>query len=111
MTTIKEIYSESRKPGLYKEQLLTVQDLIEFKEQLILDIKKLLKENSGEPSHKWLKAFEVKKLLRLSESKLQYLRDKGVIPYKKLGGVTYYDFDEIQEMMKSDKFRDQLKFA
>jgi hypothetical protein len=111
MTSIKEINSDQRKQHFYKDQLLTVQDLIEFKEQLILDIKKLLKENSGQPTHKWLKAFEVKKLLRVSESKLQYLRDKGVIPFKKLGGVTYYDYDEIQEIMKSDKFQDQLKFA
>jgi len=103
--------SDQRKQNFYKDQLLTVQDLIEFKEQLILDIKKLLKENSGQPAHKWLKAFEVKKLLRVSESKLQYLRDKGVIPFKKLGGVTYYDYDEIQEIMKSDKFQDQLKLA
>lgn len=103
--------SDQRKQNFYKDQLLTVQDLIEFKEQLILDIKKLLKENSGQPAHKWLKAFEVKKILRVSESKLQYLRDKGVIPFKKLGGVTYYDYDEIQEIMKSDKFQDQLKLA
>lgn len=111
MTSVKEMNSDQRKQNFYKDQLLTAQDLIEFKEQLILDIKKLLKENSGQPAHKWLKAFEVKKLLRVSESKLQYLRDKGVIPFKKLGGVTYYDYDEIQEIMKSDKFPDQLKLA
>lgn len=111
MTSIKEMNSDQRKRSLYRDQLLTVQDLIEFKEQLILDIKKLLKENSGQPSHRWLKAFEVKKLLRVSDSKLQYLRDKGVIPFKKLGGVTYYDYNEIQEIMKSDRFHDQLKLA
>jgi len=111
MTSLKEMNADQRKPPLYKDQLLTVQDLIEFKEQLILDIKKLLKENAGQPSHKWLKAFEVMELLRLSESKLQYLRDKGVIPYKKLGGVTYYNYDEILELMKSEKFHNNLKTA
>lgn len=111
MTSVKEMDSDQRKRNFYRDQLLTVQDLIEFKEQLILDIKKLLKENSGQPSQRWLKAFEVKKLLRVSESKLQYLRDKGVIPFKKLGGVTYYDYNEIQEIMKSDRFKDQLKLA
>lgn len=111
MTSVKEMNSDQRKRNFYRDQLLTVQDLMEFKEQLILDIKKLLKESSGQPSHRWLKAFEVKKLLRVSESKLQYLRDKGVIPFKKLGGVTYYDYNEIQEIMKSDRFQDQLKLA
>lgn len=111
MTSVKQMNSNQRKQNFYKDQLLTVHDLIEFKEQLILDIKKLLKENSGQPAHKWLKTFEVKKLLRVSESKLQYLRDKGVIPFKKLGGVTYYDYDELLEIMKSDTFQGQVKIT
>lgn len=111
MTNFKEMSTDIRRPNLYKDQLLTVQDLADFKEQLIFDIKKLLKEHSNHPTHQWLKAFEVKKMLRVSESKLQYLRDKGVMPYRKLGGVTYYDFDEIQEMMKSDKLNDHLKLV
>ena len=111
MATFNEIGPNSQKHHLYRDQLLTVQDLIDFKEQLINDIEKLLREKGGEPGHQWLKAGEVRKMLRLSESKLQYLRDKGVIPFKKLGGVTYYDKNEIQEMMRSGRFNEQLKLA
>ena len=111
MTTFKEIGTNSPKHHLYRDQLLTVQDLIDFKEQLIIDIGRLLKEKDGEPSHQWLKAGEVRKMLRLSEGKLQYLRDKGVIPFKKLGGVTYYDKNELREMMRSGRFNEQLKLA
>ena len=91
----------------HRDQLITIQDLIEFKEVLLSDIQKLLKEQNGQPNHRWLKAFEVKKILRLSDTKLQYLRDKGIIPFKKLGGVTYYDWHEIQELMKSPRLSDQ----
>lgn len=84
----------------HRDQLITIQDLVEFKEVLLADIQKLLKEHNGNPNHRWLKAFEVKKLLRLSDTKLQYLRDRGEIPFKKLGGVTYYDWQEIQALMK-----------
>ena len=111
MSTFNEIGTNSQKHHLYRDQLLTVQDLIEFKEQLIIDIEKLLKNHDGESNNQWLKACEVRKMLRLSEGKLQYLRDKGVIPFKKLGGVTYYDKNEIQEMMRSGRFNEQLKFA
>ena len=111
MTTFKEMSTNTQWSFLYKDQLLTVQDLVDFKEQLIIDIKNLLKEQTGEPSHQWLKACEIRKMLRLSESKLQYLRDKGVIPFKKLGGVTYYDKNEIQEMMRSGRFNEQLNLA
>ncbi len=94
-----------------RDQLITVQDLLDFKEQLIVDIKKLLKEQSGHPGHQWLKAFEIKKMLRLSESKLQYLRDKGLIPFKKLGGITYYNSEEIEKLMASGNLNDQMKMA
>ncbi|UEG54904.1 helix-turn-helix domain-containing protein [Mucilaginibacter daejeonensis] len=94
-----------------RNQLITVQDLLDFKQQLIVDIKKLLKEQPGQPGHHWLKAFEIKKMLRLSESKLQYLRDKGLIPFKKLGGITYYNSEEIEKLMGSGKLNDQIKMA
>ena|SRR5665213_1214453 len=103
--------ADSRNIPVRRDQLLTVQDLIDFKENLIADIKKLLKESAGVPAHQWLKAVDIKKMLRLSDGKLQYLRDKGVIPYKKLGGVTYYNLDEIQELMSSGKFSNQWKTA
>ncbi|MBL4674601.1 MAG: helix-turn-helix domain-containing protein [Mucilaginibacter sp.] len=94
-------------PSQIREQPITIQDLLDFKEQLITDIKKLLKERAGVPSHQWLKAMDLKKMLRLSDGKLQYLRDKGIIPFKKLGGVTYYNLDEIQELMNAGKLSTQ----
>ena len=105
-------YNETQNdfPKVHRDQLITVQDLIDFKQQLIGDIKKLLKEQSGHPGHQWLKAFEIKRMLRLSESKLQILRDKGV-PFKKLGGVTYYNLEEIEILMNSGTLFDQMKMV
>jgi hypothetical protein len=90
-----------------RDQLLTIQDLARFGEELLSDIKKLLFEHQGRPVTQWLKAADVKKMLRLSDGKLQYLRDRGVIPYTKLGGVTYYNLREIEDLMQSDKFHDR----
>jgi hypothetical protein len=106
-------YDETHKDILkvQRDQLITVQDLVDFKQQLIVDIKKLLREQAGQPGHQWLKAFEIKKMLRLSESKLQKLRDQGIIPFKKLGGVTYYNVEEIQSLMNSGRLNDHLKIA
>lgn len=98
-------------PPLYRDQLLTVQDLLDFKQQLLSEIKDLLQQARLKPEKQWLKAFEIKKMLRLSSGKLQYLRDKGVIPFKKLGGVTYYDLEKIQELMETPTFKDKLKIA
>ena len=100
---------------VFRDQLLTVSDLITFKEQLLNEIKDILAQQPPPPSPKvekqWLKAFEIKKLLRLSSGKLQYLRDKGVIPFKKLGNVTYYDLEKIQDLMENETFQQRLKLA
>ncbi|RKD15312.1 hypothetical protein BCY91_06795 [Pelobium manganitolerans] len=101
----------STRGSVLRDQLLTVQDMIDFKQQLIAEIKELLSHQSPKQEKKWLKAFEIRQMLRLSPGKLQYLRDKGVIPFKKLGGVTYYDMEQIQQLMESDTFNQKLKLA
>ncbi|MCW3101466.1 MAG: hypothetical protein JWL77_7084 [Chthonomonadaceae bacterium] len=90
----------------HRDQLLTIQDLARFGDELLSDIKKLLFEHQSRPVTQWLKAADIKKMLRLSDGKLQYLRDRGVIPYTKLGGVTYYNLREIEDLMQSDKLHD-----
>ena len=103
--------ADFKQPSVYRDQLLTVQDLVEFKQQLLSEIKQLLKQQPSKPEKQWLKAFEIKKMLRLSSGKLQYLRDKGVIPFKKLGGVTYYDFDQIQQLMETENFNQSMELV
>ena len=104
-------HDTTNRPSIRRDQLVTVQDLLDFKDSLVSDVKKLLKEAAGVPAQQCLKAVDVKKMLRLSDGKLQYLRDKGIIPFKKLGGVTYYNLNEIQELMSSGKLDTQLKTA
>jgi hypothetical protein len=48
---------------LFGEQLVTLKDLHEFKNELLLEVKKSLKENTGQPTKKWLKTNEVCKIL------------------------------------------------
>ncbi len=84
-------------------QILTTDDLREFKVELIDEIKQLLKEHGGEPSKKWLKSYEVRKILNISPGTLQNLRLNGTLPYTKIGGVMYYDYADIQEMLQSRK--------
>ena len=84
-------------------EIITTDDLREFKLELIEDIKRLLKEANGQPSKKWLKSYEVRKVLNLSPGTLQNLRVNGTLPYTKIGGVIYYDYSDIQEMLQSRK--------
>lgn len=87
----------------YRPQLLTIEDLEEFKSNLLNELRKLLKELSGQPGRKWLKSFEVKKLLGISPGTLQNLRINGTLPYTKIGGVILYDYEDIQRMLLENK--------
>lgn len=91
------------KPRVYREQLLTIDDLTDFKRQLLFEIKTLFKEQTGEPPRQWLKSKEVRKLLNISPGTLQGLRMKGILPYTRVGGVIYHDARDIAHLLESKK--------
>lgn len=84
-------------------QILTTEDLFTFKIELLEDLKKLIKENAGQPAKKWLKSYEVRKILSISPGTLQNLRLNGTLPFTKIGGVIYYDYNDIQNMLNANK--------
>lgn len=85
-----------------KVELLTVKSLEDFKKELLNEIKRLIFETSYEkkPQKKWLKGAEVRSLLQISDGKLQRLRIKGILKSSKIGGVHYYDWNDIQRMFE-----------
>ncbi|HEV2355569.1 MAG TPA: helix-turn-helix domain-containing protein [Puia sp.] len=87
------------RPRIYREQLLTVDDLADFKRQLLFEIKNMIKELVGQPTKKWLKTHEVRKLLNISGGTIQTLRTNGTLPYKKVGHIIYYDIEDIERML------------
>lgn len=94
--------NEKSEVRLYRDQLMTIGDFLDLKDQLLTELKRLIKAPGSYSGQKWLKALEVRQLLKISAGKLQYLRNRGQIPFKKLGGVTYYDSEKIEKMMDND---------
>lgn len=90
---------------LYRDQLITTRDLEDFKTELLAEFKKLAKELQGQPSKKWLKSLEVRKLLDISPNTLTNLRVNGTLPFTKIGGVIYYDYTDIEKMLTANKSR------
>ncbi|MCF3109634.1 helix-turn-helix domain-containing protein [Niabella sp. CC-SYL272] len=84
-------------------RLVVLSDLADFKFELVSAFKVLLKEILGQPSKRWLKTSEVRKMLGMSAGTLQTLRNKGTIPSTKIGGVVYYDIEEIKKVLSSYK--------
>ena len=88
--------------------VLTSEDLIEFKMELIDDIKTIFQEHSGTRVKKWIKSSEVKKFLGVSNGTLQNLRINGTISYTKIGGILYYDLDEIQKTLEQNRINNRF---
>jgi predicted DNA-binding transcriptional regulator AlpA len=83
--------------------IITTEDLHEFRLELLDDIKELLSNQSGHVKKKWMKSPEVRKMLGISSGTLQNLRINGTLPYTKIGGVIYYDYAEILQVMENNK--------
>ena len=83
--------------------IITTDDLRDFKTELLTEIKELLTQhNSGGPK-KFLKSSEVMDMLQISPGTLQNLRINGTLPYMKVGGLIYYDAEEIQKILMENR--------
>jgi len=81
-------------------QLITPDDLKNFKEEILSEVRALFQKYSPAPYKRWLKSNEVRKLLKISSGTLQAFRLKGTLKYSKVGGIIYYDQDHVQELLK-----------
>ena len=86
---------------IHPHQLITGQDLERFRQRMIIDMEEVIKKHLHITPKKWLRSYEVRKLLKISPGSLQRLKAKGAIPYTKMGGVHYFDYDKIQEILHS----------
>jgi len=85
-----------------KIDLVTKEDLLILKEELIYEINKLV-EAKTVMQNKWLKSRDVRKILNCSPGTLQNLRINNILPYTKIGGAIYYLYDDIENLLKKNK--------
>ena len=80
-------------------EIITKDDLIEFRQLLLKDIKGIF---GGTPTEqpKWLKSYQVKNLLKISPGTLQNLRVNGTLRYTKIGGIIYYKYEDIIHVLE-----------
>lgn len=83
-------------------EVLTKEDLQQFKSELLEDIKNLFNIRITEQKL-WLRSAEVKELLKCSSGTLQNLRINGTLRYSRVGGTLYYNYQDIEKLLQSDK--------
>jgi hypothetical protein len=83
--------------------IITLEDLMEFKIELLEQIKKIVESQNTASIKKWLKSTEVRKLLNISPGTLQNLRINGTLSYTKIGGTIYYANQDIDKLLENNK--------
>lgn len=69
-------------------QVIETEDLNFFKEELTQEIKKIF-ETHDTPKRKWLRSQDVQGLLCIGAGTLHNFREKGILPYSKVGGMIF----------------------
>jgi len=91
-------------------EIITKEDLQEFGKNLLNQIRGLLGQSAEEPK-KWLKTYQVKNLLKISDNTLQTLRDNGTLPFTKIGGILYYNNEDINKMLSGEVKPKRIKIG
>ncbi|QJB29932.1 helix-turn-helix domain-containing protein [Chitinophaga oryzae] len=84
------------------QEIITLSDLNQFKVDLINEIKEILKVATSSPTQ-WLKTHQVREMLGISPGTLQNMRINGTLPYTKIKGIIFYDYNDIVQLMESLK--------
>lgn len=80
-------------------ELITRDDLKQFKSELILELKQIFKPETAH-GKQWLRSAEVRKLLKISAGTLQNLRINGTLPFRKIGSIMYYAYNDIVNLLE-----------
>lgn len=81
-------------------EIITREDLNEFRKLLLEDIRQLLGTADSAPQGKWLKSYQVKNILKISAGTLQNLRVNGTIPFTQIGSIIYYKAEDINSLLQ-----------
>ena len=82
---------------LLNHQVVTKRDLLNFGNLLLNEIKSAAQK---EKIAQWLKSSEVRKLLKISSGTLQNLRVNGTLKFKRIDGIIYYRYEDINKMLE-----------
>jgi hypothetical protein len=87
-------------------EILTKQDLNEFRTLLLNDFRELL-QAKPQQTKQWLKSSEVRKLLNISPGTLQTLRINKTLSYTKIGGIIYYGYQDIEKLLEQNTVKSE----
>jgi len=83
-----------------RNELPTVAKLYELEERLYNRMLNLLKASKPKA---WMQTPELKKILKISDSTAQYLRNTRALPCSKIKGTYYYKYNDVINLLERNK--------
>ncbi|QIK52922.1 helix-turn-helix domain-containing protein [Dysgonomonas sp. HDW5B] len=80
-------------------QIVTIEDFQDFTKRVFEKLDRIEHKQQGGSDERWLKSGDVKTMLNISHGKLQTMRNNKEISYTKVGGVIFYDRNEINRIL------------
>ncbi len=81
-------------------EIITKEDLQAFRLQIVNDIKDLIsREHANGELQEWLRSNDVRRLLKISPGTLQSFRMSGTLKSKKVGGIHFYRYSDIEKLL------------
>jgi len=82
--------------------IVTKEDLEEFRVKLLSEIREVLKIQEAKSFPRSIKTKQVLEILDISAGKLQQMRITGELSHKKVGGTYYYNYNEVKRLLPKE---------
>ncbi len=83
--------------------MITLQELLLVKAEMLQEIKTIMLASPHYHQRQWLKTWEVKQMLGVSLGTLRNMRDRRQIEYTKIGGLLFYNHQNIMQLIEKNK--------
>lgn len=91
-------------------EIITKEDLQQFKSELIEELLKIIQPNQAQ-NRQWLKSQDVRKLLSISPGTLQNLRTNGILRFTQVGTIYYYKQEDIYSLLENGSATEQKSIS
>ena len=86
-----------------KINVLTVEEFIQMKLELINEIKETISKDCSNQTASWLRTSDVRKILKISNSSVQNLRNSGILKYSKIQGTIFYKTTDVENLLEANR--------
>lgn len=87
--------------------IVTKEDLENFKTDLFAELQKLLSEKKTKEVREYLKTWEVMKAFDISKGTLQAMRANGKLPFTRMGKCIYFKYEDIKRLLDENKIHNK----